>query len=193
MSNLDNKAEIEYALHTLLHIVRSASQGEYKIAKKLGLTDDNINELLTLNHQELHDLAAITKANFVKIEFDSEALVVALKINEANSQRRQQIQAMLKAGASYPVMQHFYGLTYDEMANFKKMLHLPSGEGRPAEPTASEDEQLWEILKPVDNLDTETLPDLLLTASKETEVPISSIWISLNKWCKQNNEDLVGI
>ncbi len=183
-----NDVEPEYALHTLLHIIKLASKGDYKTILKLGLTEDDINQLLTLNMIELHDLATISKANFVKVGFDSIALNVALNINESKSKRRQQIKEMLKAGASHPVMSHFYGLTPEDISNFKKMLHIPSGEGRPSLPSESNEKIIWEIVKPADQIDNEMLPEFLLTAHKKTKVPISSIWPLLNKWFENNKK-----
>jgi hypothetical protein len=106
---MNNKSE--YALLTLTYVVRLAAEGDFKTPKKLGISEKQIYELLTLNTQEIHDMAMMAKANLMTIKFDQEALDIALNINTVKSLRRKEIFQMLGAGASYPVMNHLYGLT----------------------------------------------------------------------------------
>ena len=177
---LDNKSG--YALHTLLYVVRMAADGDFKTPMKLGINEKQIHELLTLNTQEIHDMASMSQANFMSIHFDPDALEVALNLNAVKSQRRQQIINMLIAGASYPVMKYLYGLTTEDMANFKKIMRLPKNEGRPVNATETEEMQIWELMKPAGNLDSENLPELLLKTHQETGVKINTIWILLKEW-----------
>lgn len=177
-----------YALHTLLYVVRLAAEGDIKTPMKLGLAEQQIHELLTLNSQELHDMAAMSQANFMQIQFDSEALNVALNINSAKSRRRQEIIDMLLAGASHPVMKHLYGLTTEDMVHYKKMLNLPKNEGRPSHATDSEQATLWELMKPAGQLDSPILAKMLLNAHHSTGVKINTIWGLLKEWWGQQAE-----
>ena len=180
MKPIDNKSE--YALSTLMFVVRLAAEGDFRTPLKLGLSEQQIHQLLALNNQEIHDMATLAKANFMTIQFDQEALNVALHINAVKSLRRKEIVQMLNAGASYPVMHHLYGLTTENMANFKKMMNLPKNEGRPLNATETEEHELWELMKPAGGLGSEDLAKLLLNAHQETQVKISTIWVLLKEW-----------
>lgn len=180
MKPIDNKAE--YALSTLMFVVRLAAEGDFRTPLKLGLSEQQIHQLLALNNQEIHDMATLAKANFMTIQFDQEALNVALHINAAKSSRRNEIVQMLNAGASYPVMHHLYGLTSENMASFKKMMNLPKNEGRPVNATEAEEHELWELMKPAGGLDSQELPQLLLNAHQKTQVKINTIWGLLKEW-----------
>lgn len=180
MKPIDNKSE--YALSTLMFVVRLAAEGDFRTPLKLGLSEQQIHQLLALNNQEIHDMATLAKANFMTIQFDQEALNVALHINAVKSLRRKEIVQMLNAGASYPVMHHLYGLTTENMANFKKMMNLPKNEGRPLNATETEEHELWELMKPAGGLDSEDLAKLLLNAHQKTQVKISTIWVLLKEW-----------
>ncbi len=180
MKPIDNKSE--YALSTLMFVVRQAAEGDFRTPLKLGLSEQQIHQLLALNNQEIHDMATLAKANFMTIQFDQEALNVALHINAVKSLRRKEIVKMLNAGASYPVMHHLYGLTTENMANFKKMMNLPKNEGRPLNATETEEHELWELMKPAGGLDSEDLAKLLLNAHQKTQVKINTIWVLLKEW-----------
>lgn len=180
MKNLDNKSE--YALSTLMFVIRLAAEGDFRTPLKLGLNEKQIYELLTLTNQEIHDMAMMAKANFMTIKFDQEALNVALRINAVKSLRRKEIFQMLDAGASYPVMHHLYGLTSENMANFKKIMNLPKNEGRPINATESEAHELWDLMKPAGGLDSDELAKLLLNAHQKTRVKINTIWVLLKEW-----------
>ncbi len=180
MKTIDNKTE--YALSTLLFVVRLAAEGDFRTPLKLGLSEQQIHELLALNNQEIHDMATLAKANFMHIQFDQEALNVALHINAVKSLRRKEITDMLHAGASYPVMHHLYGLTTENMANLKKIMNLPKNEGRPVSATESEEHELWELMKEAGGLDSDQLAPLLLKAHQKTRIKINTIWVLLKQW-----------
>jgi len=180
MKAINNQSE--YALSTLMFVVRLAAEGDFRTPLKLGLTEKQIHELLTLNNQEIHDMATIAKANFMTIQFDQEALNVALNINAVKSLRRKEIYKMLTAGASYPVMHHLYGLTTENMANYKKIMSLPKNEGRPTSATEKQEHELWELMKPAGGLDSDQLATLLLNAHQKTSIKINTIWVLLKEW-----------
>lgn len=183
---IDSKAE--FSLHTLLYVVRVAANGDIKTALKLGLRESQVHELLTLNNQELHDMASMSKANFLNIAFDPDALDIALQHNALKSKRRELIGQLLVAGASFPVMSYLYGLTTEDMASYRKIMQLPKNEGRPAMPSEEAQTRIWEIMKPIiQSFDDEQVPGLLLLAHRDTGVKISAIWQLLKQW--GNNQE----
>jgi len=171
-----------YTLHTLLHVVRRAAEGDIRIAMKLGIREHQIAELLTLSSQELHDMAAMTHNQFISISFDADALETALRINKKKSLRRQEIIRMILAGASHRVMKYLYGLTTEDMANYKKLAGMKDTDGRPKNATEEQQAQIWEIMKSIKSFDDPKLPGYLLRANEATGVKVNSIWILLKEW-----------
>lgn len=177
---IDSRAEL--SLHTLLYVVRAAANGDIKTPLKLGLRESQIHELLTLNSQELHDMATMSKATFLNIHFDPDALDIALQQNSLKSQRREKIGQLLAAGASFPVMSYLYGLTTEDIANYRKIMKLPKNEGRPPMPSDNEQARIWAIMKPVTSFDDDGITDLLLQAHRETGIKVSAVWQLLKQW-----------
>jgi hypothetical protein len=186
----DTKAEL--ALHALMYVVKQTAIDNIKVPLSLGLTEWQANELLTLNNQELHEMAILANLNILKVEFDQEALDIALKINDKKSLRRQEIFRMLKAGASYCVMNALYGLTRANIGSYRKMVNLSVEEskgGRPSNPTEQEENELWELMKPAQDFNDPNLSKLLLNANEKTGVKISTIWVMLNKFWEEEERE----
>jgi hypothetical protein len=177
-----------FALQTLLHVVRLAAEGDIKTAMKLGIKEKQIAELLTLSSQELHDMSSMTHSPFIQISFDADILERALRINERHSERRQEIQTLVKFGASFPMMNYLYGLNKEEMSNYRKIVPDPYKTlGRPSRPSDEEQEILWEKMKPIQSLDDPRLPQRIITTHQETGIPVGSIWILLKEWWEKND------
>ena len=182
MIAMDTKAEL--ALNALMYVVKQAAIGNIKVPLALGLTEWQANELLTLNNQELHKMAIMANLNILNIEFDREALDIALKINDQKSTRRKEIFEMLEAGASYPVMNSLYGLTTANIGSYRKMVNLPMKEsigGRPHLGTQAQQDDVWEAMKSAKGFNDPGLAKALLNAHKKTGLKISSIWAILKE------------
>jgi len=178
-----------FALQTLLHVVRLAAEGDIKTAIKLGIRESQIAELLTLSSQELHDMSSMTHSPFIQISFDADILETALRINERHSERRQEILDLVKYGASFPMMNYLYGLTKEEISNYRKIVSNPQKtQGRPVKPTDEEQAILWEKMKPIQSLDDPRLPKCIIKAHQDTEIPVNSIWCVLKEWWEQRDD-----
>jgi len=177
--------ESDYAYQTLLYVSRLVSDGDFKIAECMGLSNEQMSKIGDLSTQDIHVLSGLTRAKFVSVQFDKKALDKALVIIGDKKRLKHKIYELLKEGASYPVMKYLYGLTTADMANYKKFLNLPRNEGRPTVPSEDEQNILWKHITHVDiHTKTEELADKLLHASRETNLRISVIWLVLNKWEK---------
>jgi len=174
----------EYALHTLLYISRMASMGDFKTPALMGMSSDQVIKIVNMNSQQIHDMSALSQAKFVSVQFDHDALDVALEIIQDKTLRQQKIYELLTAGASYPVMKYLYGLSTLDVAMCKKFLNLPKGEGRPAMPNDKDLDLLWDHIKPSDLEDNANLANKLLRASEKTGLKINAIWLTLQEWNK---------
>ncbi len=188
---MDAKAEL--SLQALSYVVKQTALGNLKAPKALNISEEQANELLTLNNQELHDMALSANLNILTITFDPEALKIALEINNAKSSRRQSIFEMLEAGASYPVMHHLYGLTTVNIGYYRRMIGFPEKEkkgGRPTCGTEAEKILIWELIgKTKGRFNNPELSKLLLTAHKKTGLKISTIWTILKEVWEESNKD----
>ena len=175
----------DYAFQTLLYVSRLVSEGDFKTAECMGLSNEQMSTIGDLSTQDIHVLSDLTQAKFLSVQFDQKALDKALVIIGDKKRHQHKIYELLKKGASYPVMKYLYGLTTSDMANYKKFLNLPKSEGRPSLPSEDKQHNLWKHITHVDiHIKTEELADKLLHASKATNLQINVIWLVLNKWDK---------
>ena len=180
MSNASN-----YAFQTLLYVSRLVSEGDFKAAECMGLSNEQMSTIGDLSTQDIHILSDLTQAKFLSVQFDQKVLDKALVIIGDKKRHKHKIYELLKQGASYPVMKYLYGLTTSDMANYKKFLNLPRSDGRPSVPSEDEQNMLWRHITHVDiHNKTEELADKLLQASRATNLQINVIWLVLNKWDK---------
>ncbi len=177
--------DADYAFYTLLYVSRLVSEGDYETPYKMGISNEQMVKISDLSTQDIHILSDLTQAKFLSVTFDNQALDKALKIIKVKKQHQIKIYELLREGASYPVMKYLYGLTTSDMANCKKFLNLPKGEGRPLSPSELEQTVLWDYITPKDLIQTDELADKLLYASRETHIKINAIWVLLNQWEKE--------
>ena len=189
------KNESDYCFQTLLFISKMASEGKRRVPEKMGITDEQLSVIHTLNTQDMHEMALMAHVNFLSVAFDHSALSVALTVMEEKKSRRQKIHELLLEGASYPVMKHLYGMTTTDISSCRKMLSLTRNEGRPSTPSVEDQTELWQYITPDDLDDDDQLADKLLLAARETGIKINAIWMVLNQWKKEglNKEGCDGM
>ena len=171
----------EFALQSLLFISRMAANGDYETPLRLGIRPDQVEKILSLNAQEIYEMAAISKVQFYKLTFDSESLDMAFDICSQHIQQRQQIIQLLKAGASLPVMKQLYGLTSVDLARIRKHLNLPSVNGRPMHPSEADQYRIWESWKNT-QLENLSIAESLLFVHQQTQLKINAIWPLIQEW-----------
>lgn len=54
-----------------------AAEGDFETPHQLGLRNDQIEKILALSTQEIHEIAMTTKARYMRILFDATALDTA--------------------------------------------------------------------------------------------------------------------
>jgi len=174
----------DYAFQTLLYVSRLVSEGDFKAAECMGLSNEQMSKIGDLSSQDIHVLSGLTQAKILSVQFDKKALDKALEIIGNKKRHQRKIYELLRQGASYPVMKYLYGLTTSDMANYKKFLNLPRSDGRPSVPSEDKQNMLWKHITHVD-INTDELADKLLHASRVTNIRINVIWLVLNKWDKE--------
>lgn len=171
----------EFALHTLMFVSRMVAEGDYETPHRLGLRNDQIEKILALSTQEIHEMALTTQARYMQIKFDSEALDVAMMVCGRRIRQRELILQLLTAGASLPVMRALFGLTSADTASFRKYLNLPKADGRPCIPTEAEQAQIWELWRATEHEPFE-IAERLLYIHRQTQIKINAIWPLIQEW-----------
>ena len=173
--------QTEFRLHTLIYIARMVAQGDYEIARRCGLRPDQIEKILSLNTQEIHEIAQTNQARYLQIRFDSEALDIAFEICGRHIKERELILQVLSAGASLPVMKRLFGLTSADNASYRKYLNLPKGDGRPSIPSEKEQVRIWELWQATEQ-EPIGIPERLLHIHRQTQIKINAIWPLIQDW-----------
>jgi hypothetical protein len=92
---------------------------------------------------------------------------------------RQLIQQLLKAGASYPVLNDLYGLTSADVATLRKQFQIPHIQGRPLSLSDEQQDQVYRLWQASHR---PTIAEQLLHLHQHTIIPIRSLWPYLNEW-----------
>lgn len=182
----------DYALHTLLYLTRMASHGDYETPRQLGVKQQQMERILALNTQELHDMARMSRTPLMSITFDTDALDAVLEACGKHVQQRDLMFRLIDAGASHPVMNALFGLTRSDMTDYRKYRNITDGNGRPAIPSDEEKNTIWHVWKQQlhDNQNL-GLAEQLLAIYQQTGVKISAIWPLVMEWMaleKQHNK-----
>ncbi|WP_125218639.1 DUF2857 domain-containing protein [Methylomicrobium sp. wino1] len=173
--------QAELALHTLMCVSRMAAEGDYETPHRLGLRNDQIEKILALSAQEIHEMAATTKAAYMQIRFDSDALDAAMMLCGRRIRQRELILQLLTAGASLPVMRALFGLTSTDTAGYRKYLNLPKADGRPSIPSEDEQARIWEHWRETEQASL-SIAERLLYVHQQTQIKISAIWPLIQEW-----------
>ena len=181
MLNLDPQHTSEFTLNLLILITRLAAKGDYPTMQKLGIRADQIDKLQALSTQEIQQMALITKTRFVSIQFDADALDMAINLGSHRVERRNVIYALLKGGATKPILHKLFGLSSLEMANLRRFMSLPKADGRPPVPTEQQEHDLWHAWQQVRTQETD-LAKQLLELHEKTGIKVNVIWPLLQDW-----------
>ena len=181
--------QAEFALQTLMFVSRMAASGDYETPHRLGIRNDQLEKLLCLSAQEIHEMASISKACFVQLSIDPQILDTAMTICSQRIQQRQLMIQMLKAGASFPVLKHFFGLSGTEYTHYRKYLALPKADGRPTLPNEAEQAQIWQLWKSCQD-EQLSIPERLLWVNQQTQIKINAIWPLIQEWFADCESDI---
>jgi len=177
----------EFTLNLLLLITRMAAQGDYPTIRQLGIRHDQIDKLQALSTQEIQQMALIAKARFVSIQFDSEALDVAISLGHQRVAQQHLIIALLRAGASKPIMNQLFGLTSLESTELRRFIALPKADGRPTIPNDQQQVDLWHSWQKIRQHVTE-LPLQLLELHQKSGIKVNAIWPLVQTWSQNASE-----
>ncbi|WP_174871214.1 DUF2857 domain-containing protein [Pectobacterium polaris] len=156
---------LNYAV--LTNALAALKEGNFRYCETLGFTFDELN---TLNQLSLDELFIVSRASaqFMSITVRHDVLKQILALSRQEAQRQQQINRAIRLGGSIALLNHFFGLTSNEVCARRRLLGVTIPYGRTPIPDEAVDAEIWLSWKKnrSGNLDT---PDALEAMMQVTE------------------------
>jgi Protein of unknown function (DUF2857) len=132
---ISQQTHAEFMLQTLFYITRLVTEGDYGQITSLGLTEQQAKKIGTMPLDELHELALTMRSHMFKVAFDTRILDAAFDIHRRKTLERQEMLAMIQAGASGANMAEFYGINKAAYTQMRSQVGLSINDvGRPQVP-----------------------------------------------------------
>ncbi|MBN3065187.1 DUF2857 domain-containing protein [Pectobacterium aquaticum] len=156
---------LNYAV--LTNALAALKEGNFRYCETLGFTFDELNALNQLSLDELF-IVSRSSAQFMSITVCHDALQRILTLSHQEAQRQQQINRAIRLGGSIALLNHFFGLTSNEVCTRRRLLGVTIAYGRTPIPDEVVDAEIWLSWqkKRTENLDT---PDALEAMMQVTE------------------------
>jgi hypothetical protein len=173
-----NQAVIAQALHDLRN-------GQLRRAKSMGFDDAALD---ALKHPAMASLLANATVSWCSVSVNPEVLRRLLSQVEDLAREIEEIDRLLRLGASTELISKFYGLTHQEIALRRDVIGLPKRKGRHPVLTEAQDSDLWyrwsKTIKERGTALTDDMAMLAITAdlAEPTGLPISVIWSAIQGW-----------
>ncbi|EKN6378143.1 DUF2857 domain-containing protein [Yersinia enterocolitica] len=165
-----------------INALAALKEGNFRYCETLGFTFDELNALDQLSLDELF-IVSRTSTQFVSITVRHDVLKQILKLSRQEAQRQQQINRAIRLGGSIALLNHFFGLTSNDVCNRRRLLGVTIPYGRTPIPDEAIDAEIWLSWKKnrSENLDT---PDALETmmqvteslSSREKGLSLTTVW-----------------
>jgi hypothetical protein len=173
-----NQAVVAQALHDLRN-------GQLRRCKAMGFDD---KDLEALKRPAMVSLLINASVSWCTIKVNREVLQRLLHQVNNVEQEIEKVDRMLKLGASTDMVHQLYGLTHEEVALRRTLLHLPKRKGRHPVLSEQEDVRLWELWtdairqQGINLSDDIAVLDTTLDIAEEMKLPASVLWSTIHRW-----------
>lgn len=156
---------LNYAV--LTNTLHALKEGDFRYCKTLGFTFDELNALNQLSLDELFTLSRAS-AQFMAVTVRHDVLQQILTLAHQEAQRQRQINRAIKLGGSIALLNHFFGLTSNDVCPRRRLLGITVPHGRTPIPDEAVDAEIWLSWQKsrTENLET---PDALEAMMQITE------------------------
>ncbi|MGP2409993.1 DUF2857 domain-containing protein [Yersinia sp. 2553 StPb PI] len=171
---------LNYAV--LTNILHALKEGNFRYCEKLGFT---FNELNALNQLSLDELFIVSQAStqFMAITVRHDALQQLLMLSRQEAKYQQQINRAIRLGGSIALLNHFFGLTSNDVCTRRRLLGVTIPYGRtpiPDEVVDAEIWQLWQKNRP-ENIETLNALEAMMQvtealSSREKGPSLTAVW-----------------
>ncbi|MEI7250947.1 DUF2857 domain-containing protein [Pectobacterium versatile] len=171
---------LNYAV--LTNALAALKEGNFRYCETLGFTFDELNALNQLSIDELF-IVSRASAQFMSITVRHDALQQILTLSHQESQRQQQINRAIRLGGSIALLNHFFGLTSNEVCTRRRLLGVTIPYGRTPIPDETVDAEIWLSWqkKRTENLDTPDALEAMMQiteslSSREKRLSLTAVW-----------------
>lgn len=171
---------LNYAV--LTNALAALKEGNFRYCETLGFTFDELN---TLNQLSLDELFIVSRASaqFMSITVRHDVLQQILTLSHQEAQRQQQINRAIRLGGSIALLNHFFGLTSNEVCTRRRLLGVTIPYGRTPIPDETVDAEIWLSWKKnrSENLDTPDALEAMMQvteslSSREKGLSLTAVW-----------------
>ncbi|MFP9229423.1 DUF2857 domain-containing protein [Pectobacterium cacticida] len=171
---------LNYAV--LTNALAALKEGNFRYCETLGFTFDELNALNQLSLDELF-IVSRASAQFMSITVRHDVLQQILTLSHQEAQRQQQINRAVRLGGSIALLNHFFGLTSNEVCARRQLLGVTIPYGRTPIPDETVDAEIWLSWqkKRTENLDTPDALEAMMQvteslSSREKGLSLTAVW-----------------
>ncbi|MEI7216879.1 DUF2857 domain-containing protein [Pectobacterium carotovorum] len=166
----------------LTNALAALKEGKFRYCETLGFTFDELNVLNQLSLDELF-IVSRSSAQFMSITIRHDVLQKVLALSHQESQRQQQMNRAIRLGGSIALLNHFFGLTSNEVCARRRLLGVTVPYGRKPIPDETVDAEIWLLWqkKRAENLDTHDALEAMMQVTellsfKEKGPSLTAVW-----------------
>ncbi|MEQ9861223.1 DUF2857 domain-containing protein [Pectobacterium cacticida] len=171
---------LNYAV--LTNALTALKEGNFRYCETLGFTFDELNALNQLSLDELF-IVSRASAQFMSITVRHDVLQQILTLSHQEAQRQRQINRAIRLGGSIALLNHFFGLTSNEVCARRRLLGVTIPYGRTPIPDEDIDAEIWLSWKKnrSENLDTSDALETMMQvteslSSREKGPSLTAVW-----------------
>ncbi|WP_410705199.1 DUF2857 domain-containing protein [Citrobacter freundii] len=166
----------------LTNVLAALKEGNFRYCETIGFTFDELN---TLNQLSLDELFIVIRASkeFMSITIHHDALQQLLTFSREEAHHQQQINRAIRLKGSIALLNHFFGLTSNEVCTRRRLLGVSIPYGRTPVPDENIDAEIWLLWQKNrhENLDTfEALEAMMQVteslSSREKGPSLTAVW-----------------
>jgi hypothetical protein len=173
-----NQAVIAQALYDLRN-------GQLRRAKSMGFDDQDLD---ALKHPAAVSILTNATVSWCSVTINQEVIHHLLHQVTALEQEVEDIDRLLRLGASTELITRFYGLTHQEIALRRNVIGLPKRKGRHPVLSSEESAELWRGCTAhlqhsgMDTADERALLMMAADMAEDMNLPVSVIWGTIVDW-----------
>lgn len=172
----------------LTDVLHALKEGNIRYCESLGFTFDEMNALNQLSLDEIFTVSR-ARTSFVSVSVRHDVLHHLLAQARQEYQRQQQINRAIRLGGSIALLNHYFGLTSNDVCLRRRLLGVSVPYGRTPEPDEETDSAIWLQWQQcrIDNLES---PDALIAMMQLTEalhpeskgLSLTTVWKRIAQW-----------
>ncbi|HDL7101048.1 TPA: DUF2857 domain-containing protein [Yersinia enterocolitica] len=166
----------------LTNTLHALKEGDFRYCKTLGFTFDELNALNQLSLDELFTVSRAS-AQFMAVTVHHDVLQQILTLAHQEAQRQRQINRAIRLGGSIALLNHFFGLTSNDVCPRRRLLGVTIPYGRTPIPDETVDAEIWLSWRKnrPENLDTSDALEAMMQitealSSREKGPSLTAVW-----------------